>query len=285
MRTALLAGATGLVGGHLLELLLADDTWDRVVSVGRREVDRRDPKLEQLVVLLPEIGELPPVDDVFCALGTTIKKAGSQEAFRAIDHDAVVALAAAARQAGATSFLHVTSWVRRRLAGVLQPGQGRDRAGRRRGRHPHDGRLPALDHRRATATESRTGEQLGWSRCARSRRCSAGSGPHAPRTSPGDGAPRHGWSPGAQIASRARSRAGLPERSSEARRGRFGRLLPAADIVPSRSGPVLRTPRTVTTQSRTQSSKACEASPTWRTSSPRSSATGRTTLRTSATRP
>ncbi len=51
----------------------------------------------------------PHVDDVFCALGTTIKKAGSQEAFSAIDHDAVVAVAEAAKQAGAQSFLHVTA--------------------------------------------------------------------------------------------------------------------------------------------------------------------------------
>jgi uncharacterized protein YbjT (DUF2867 family) len=109
MRTALLAGASGLVGGHLLRLLLADDTWDHVVSVGRREVDVRDPKLEQRLTDLPDVGELPSVDDAFCALGTTIKKAGSQDAFRAIDHDAVVAVAAAARQAGAASFLHVTA--------------------------------------------------------------------------------------------------------------------------------------------------------------------------------
>ena len=112
MRTALLAGASGLVGGHLLQHLLDDDTWDRVVSVGRREVDVRHPKLEQVVTVLPELPELPglsSVDDAFCALGTTIKKAGSQEAFSAVDHDAVVALAHVAQQAGASSFLHVTA--------------------------------------------------------------------------------------------------------------------------------------------------------------------------------
>ncbi|MEO7352477.1 MAG: NAD(P)H-binding protein [Marmoricola sp.] len=108
-RVALLAGASGLVGSHLLRQLLEDPRWDRVVSVGRREVDVRDEKLEQRVVRLSDIGELPPVDDVFSALGTTIKKAGSQDAFRAVDHDAVVALARAARVAGAESFLHVTS--------------------------------------------------------------------------------------------------------------------------------------------------------------------------------
>lgn len=109
MRTALLAGATGLVGGHLLRHLLADDTWDRVVSIGRRETDVRHDKLEQVVTTLAEIPDLPAVDDVFSALGTTIKKAGSQEAFSAIDHDAVVAVAEAAKEAGAQSILHVTA--------------------------------------------------------------------------------------------------------------------------------------------------------------------------------
>jgi len=109
VRTALLAGASGLVGGHLLDQLLANPAWDRVVSIGRREVDRDDPRLEQRLVQLPGVGHLPRVDDVFCALGTTIKKAGSQEAFRVVDHDAVVALASAARAAGTDTFLHVTA--------------------------------------------------------------------------------------------------------------------------------------------------------------------------------
>jgi uncharacterized protein YbjT (DUF2867 family) len=108
-RTALIAGASGLVGSHLLRTLLADDHWDRVVSVGRRTLAASDPRLEQLVVPFPEIGEVPSADDVFSCLGTTIKVAGSQDAFRAVDHDAVVALAEAARRAGATQFLHVTA--------------------------------------------------------------------------------------------------------------------------------------------------------------------------------
>jgi uncharacterized protein YbjT (DUF2867 family) len=109
MRTALLAGATGLVGGHLLTLLLADDTWDRVVSVGRREVGVHHDKLEQVVAAMPDLPALPHIDDAFCALGTTIKQAGSQDAFRVVDHDAVLALAVAAKQAGAGTFLHVTA--------------------------------------------------------------------------------------------------------------------------------------------------------------------------------
>ncbi len=108
-RVALLAGGSGLVGGHLLRLLLEDPRWGHVVSVGRREVDVRHEKLEQRILDLTEIGDLPPVDDAFCALGTTIKKAGSQPAFRSVDHDAVVELARAARQSGASSFVHVTA--------------------------------------------------------------------------------------------------------------------------------------------------------------------------------
>lgn len=108
-RTAVIAGASGLVGGRLLDLLLRDDTWDRVISVGRRELDRVHPKLEQLIVPFPSIGELPHADDVFCCLGTTMKKAGSRTAFKMVDHEAVIALAGSAFRNGATQFLHVTA--------------------------------------------------------------------------------------------------------------------------------------------------------------------------------
>jgi uncharacterized protein YbjT (DUF2867 family) len=109
MRIALIAGATGLVGSNLLDQLLVDDTWDKVICVGRRAADRADPKLEKLIVPFPEIGELPAAEDVFSCLGTTIKLAGSQDAFRAVDHDAVVALAGQAQRSGASQFLHVTA--------------------------------------------------------------------------------------------------------------------------------------------------------------------------------
>lgn len=108
-RTAVIAGATGLVGRQLLDRLLNDGTWAEVVSVGRREVDVQDPRLEQRVVDFADLGALTPCTDVFSCLGTTIRKAGSQAAFRAVDHDAVVALAEAAHRAGAERFLHVTA--------------------------------------------------------------------------------------------------------------------------------------------------------------------------------
>ncbi len=88
-RTALLAGATGLVGSHILQRLLADSAWTRVVTIGRRLIPQRHDKLEQRIVDFDSLTDLPHVDDMFCCLGTTIKKAGSQEAFRRVDHDYV----------------------------------------------------------------------------------------------------------------------------------------------------------------------------------------------------
>ncbi|HTI04685.1 MAG TPA: NAD(P)H-binding protein [Gemmatimonadales bacterium] len=111
-RTALLAGATGLVGSHVLDLLLADDTWAHVVTVGRRTTPKRHDKLEQRVVdlgALEAMADLPRADDVFCCLGTTIKQAGSQPAFRRVDQAFVLALARAGLRASATQFLLVSA--------------------------------------------------------------------------------------------------------------------------------------------------------------------------------
>jgi len=101
-RVALVAGATGLVGQEILAAILADDTYAAVHSVGRRASASGHPKLTLHVVDFSALPALPAVDDVFIALGTTIKAAGSQQAFRAVDFDAVLALAAAARASGAS---------------------------------------------------------------------------------------------------------------------------------------------------------------------------------------
>ena len=111
-RTALVAGASGLVGGHLLPLLLADRAYARVVALARRELPARHAKLEQRVVdfgRLDAFSDIPRVDDVFCCLGTTIKAAGSQEAFRLVDHDYVLGLARLGARAGARRFLLVSA--------------------------------------------------------------------------------------------------------------------------------------------------------------------------------
>ena len=101
-RVALVAGATGLVGREILAALLADKTYSTVHCVGRRNVELNHPKLIQHVVDFSALPTLPHVDDCFIALGTTIKVAGSQAAFRAIDLEAVEALAQAAHAQGVT---------------------------------------------------------------------------------------------------------------------------------------------------------------------------------------
>ncbi|MBK7002647.1 MAG: NAD(P)H-binding protein [Rhodoferax sp.] len=101
-RVAMVAGATGLVGQEILAALLADKTYSVVHCVGRRMLDLRHPKLSQILVDFAALPTLPQANDVFIALGTTMKVAGSQAVFKAVDLDAVLALALAARAQGAT---------------------------------------------------------------------------------------------------------------------------------------------------------------------------------------
>lgn len=111
-RTALLLGATGLVGGHCLDLLLNDETYEKVVTLGRKKIERENPKLIQHIIdfdNLEEHAHLFQVQDVFCCLGTTIKTAGSQEAFRKVDFTYPVEAARLASQNGAEQFLIVTA--------------------------------------------------------------------------------------------------------------------------------------------------------------------------------
>ena len=97
-----MAGATGLVGREVLAALLTDKRYSAVLALGRRQLVEQHPRLSSLKVDFAKLPALPPVDDVYIALGTTIKVAGSKPAFRAIDFDAVLAVAQAARKAGAT---------------------------------------------------------------------------------------------------------------------------------------------------------------------------------------
>ena len=98
----LVAGATGLVGQEVIAALLADRRTHTIHTLGRKAPGLQHPRLVAHTVDLARLPALPAVDEVYIALGTTIKTAGSQEAFRAIDLDAVVAVARAARAAGAT---------------------------------------------------------------------------------------------------------------------------------------------------------------------------------------
>ena len=109
-RSALLAGATGLVGSFLLERLLASPRYARVVVWARREIGKAHPKLKVEIIDFERLAQRRlEADDIFCCLGTTIRRAGSQRAFHHVDFDYPVALAGAAARAGAKRFLVVSA--------------------------------------------------------------------------------------------------------------------------------------------------------------------------------
>ena len=113
-QSILLAGATGLVGGECLRLLLADPAFDPVHVVVRRPLPSAAAagKLRQHVADLDQMATAlagVSVDAVFCALGTTIRKAGSQEKFRQVDFEYPLALARLGLERGARHYLLVSS--------------------------------------------------------------------------------------------------------------------------------------------------------------------------------
>lgn len=113
MKTALIAGASGLVGSECLARLLGESSYERVVALVRRLLPHSDPKLEQHIIDFDRLGALgqafPAGTDVFCCLGTTMKQAGSEAAFRQVDFTYVVGLAAQSLEHGARQFLLVSS--------------------------------------------------------------------------------------------------------------------------------------------------------------------------------
>lgn len=111
-KTALLLGGTGLIGGHLLKLLINDPEWDRIVALTRRPLGTGSGKIIDVIgdpVNLDNVASELVADTVFCCLGTTHKKAGSREAFRRIDYDYVLHCAEIAHRNGAKRFLLVSS--------------------------------------------------------------------------------------------------------------------------------------------------------------------------------
>ena len=112
--TAIVAGATGLVGGECLRQLLASDRYERVIAVTRRELgpEVQHAKLRQVVVEFDGLGAARPRlrgDHVFGALGTTIRKAGSRERFREVDFEYPLRLARLTLRNGARHFSVVSA--------------------------------------------------------------------------------------------------------------------------------------------------------------------------------
>jgi uncharacterized protein YbjT (DUF2867 family) len=113
-RTALIAGASGLVGGECLRRLLASDAYTKVTVVTRRSLgsDAKHQKLREIVVDFAQLDRIKAelrADHVFCALGTTIRKAGSQAKFRQVDFEYPRHLAELALRNGARHFSLVSA--------------------------------------------------------------------------------------------------------------------------------------------------------------------------------
>ena len=111
-KIALLAGASGLTGGCALDALLGAPDIARVVAVSRRPLLREHTRLANRIVQFDRLeSQLKGVscDVALCCLGTTIRQAGSQQRFRSVDVDAVMAFARSARAAGAQRFVLVSS--------------------------------------------------------------------------------------------------------------------------------------------------------------------------------
>jgi uncharacterized protein YbjT (DUF2867 family) len=111
-RTALVLGATGLVGGHCLDQLLNDPAYGKVITLGRRLLPLEHQKLEQQIVdftRLADFASLIQAHDIFSCMGTTIKKAGTREAFRQVDFTYQYEVARIGAMNGAEQLLLVSS--------------------------------------------------------------------------------------------------------------------------------------------------------------------------------
>ena len=112
MKTALIIGSTGLIGSQLLNLLLDSNDYLKVITFVKRDTGIKHPKLTQHIIDFekPEtFKELVIGDDFFCTIGTTIKKAGSKEAFRKVDFEYPKQFAAFALQNKVQKYLIISS--------------------------------------------------------------------------------------------------------------------------------------------------------------------------------
>ncbi|BDD05107.1 NAD(P)H-binding protein [Aureibacter tunicatorum] len=95
-KAALLAGATGLVGEHLLKLIIDDNAYDKVIVLSRKPLEISDDKLEVVMIDFDSLAQVElssNIDEVFCCLGTTIKKAKTRDLFEKVDYEYCLELA------------------------------------------------------------------------------------------------------------------------------------------------------------------------------------------------
>lgn len=111
-KTALVFGATGLVGSHLVKQLIAEDDFEQVKVFNRKRIDYPSEKVKTCMVNFDDLNSIKnniTGDVLFCCIGTTIKKAGNREAFSSVDLDIPVALAGLAYDNGVDHFIVISS--------------------------------------------------------------------------------------------------------------------------------------------------------------------------------
>lgn len=108
-KSALLLGATGLTGGHLLNLLLESEDYHTVYIYSRRPIGVQNPKLKEIIIDFDSYEGAVEADNVFCCLGTTIKVAKTKEAFKKVDLDYPVKIAQLQFHAGSKRFLVISA--------------------------------------------------------------------------------------------------------------------------------------------------------------------------------
>lgn len=111
-RTACIIGCTGMVGQLCLQRLLQEPAYEKVIAISRKPLHISHPKLQNVVADFESLpGALPAdsIDDLYCALGTTMAKAGSKEAFRKVDYDYALAFANEGLKRGAKRFALVSA--------------------------------------------------------------------------------------------------------------------------------------------------------------------------------
>jgi uncharacterized protein YbjT (DUF2867 family) len=111
-KTALVLGATGLVGKELVKILLQQPTYEKIYLLVRKSLKPNHPKCEEHIIdfnKLATYNHLFQVTEVFCCLGTTIKKAKSKEAFRRVDYEYPLEAAKLAKENGAEKYLFISA--------------------------------------------------------------------------------------------------------------------------------------------------------------------------------
>ncbi len=111
-KTVIVFGATGLIGSHLVKELIKNPDTSRIIIYSRSSLKISHYKIVERIIDLDELIDFDPQDNphaVYCCLGTTLKKAGSKEMFKKVDHDYPVKIAQMAKKNGIKQYIVISS--------------------------------------------------------------------------------------------------------------------------------------------------------------------------------